>query len=422
MPITLGCIADDFTGATDLANMLVKGGLKTIQLLGIPNQKDVDPSVEAVVIALKTRTIPVREAVSQSLQALSWLKAVGTERFFFKYCSTFDSTDEGNIGPVIDAFMADLEASFTIACPAFPETGRTIFKGHLFVGDKLLSDSPMRNHPLTPMTDSNLVSILSRQSSLKVGLVQYQDVSGGALKIKGAFNELKREGVSIAVTDVLNDEHLHFLGEAVKEFKLITGGSGIALGLPYHWKSGNGSKEGMTADQLPEVSGKELVLSGSCSEMTRAQVDEFSKNNRALKLNPIELAKDTSALNKAIDWVIKAEIGRPILVYASAPPDTVKEIQQTLGQDLASSTVENAMAKIASEAVKNGFRRIVVAGGETSGAVVSKLGINSILIGKEIDPGVPATVSVGTPIISLVLKSGNFGSVDFFEKAFKQMP
>ena len=152
MPITLGCIADDFTGATDLANMLVKGGLKTIQLLGIPNQKDVDPSVEAVVIALKTRTIPVREAVSQSLQALSWLKAVGTERFFFKYCSTFDSTDEGNIGPVIDAFMADLEASFTIACPAFPETGRTIFKGHLFVGDKLLSDSPMRNHPLTPMT------------------------------------------------------------------------------------------------------------------------------------------------------------------------------------------------------------------------------------------------------------------------------
>ena len=322
MPITLGCIADDFTGATDLANMLVKGGLKTIQLLGIPNQKDVDPSVEAVVIALKTRTIPVREAVSQSLQALSWLKAVGTERFFFKYCSTFDSTDEGNIGPVIDAFMADLEASFTIACPAFPETGRTIFKGHLFVGDKLLSDSPMRNHPLTPMTDSNLVSILSRQSSLKVGLVQYQDVSGGAPKIKGAFNELKREGVSIAVTDVLNDEHLHFLGEAVKEFKLITGGSGIALGLPYHWKSGNGSKEGMTADQLPEVSGKELVLSGSCSEMTRAQVDEFSKNNRALKLNPIELAKDASALNKAIDWVIKAEIGRPILVYASAPPDT----------------------------------------------------------------------------------------------------
>ena len=422
MPITLGCIADDFTGATDLANMLVKGGLKTIQLLGTPRKSDVVPSVDAVIIALKTRTIPVEEAIEQSLRALNWLKSAGAEKFFFKYCSTFDSTDDGNIGPVIDALMADLETPFTIACPAFPETERTIFKGHLFVGDKLLSDSPMRYHPLTPMTDSNLVSTLSRQTSQKVGLVQYTDILGGPSEIRKAFDQLRKEDVAIAITDVLNDEHLYFLGEAVKDFKLITGGSGIALGLPSQLKSRNNHKEKITAHKLPKVLGKELILSGSCSEMTLAQVNEFSKKYRTLKLNPIELAESNASLENAVDWVIQAKGEEPILVYASAPPDAVNEAQKRLGRDLASSTVENALAKIASAAVQNGFRRIVIAGGETAGAVVSNLGIKGIMIGEQIDPGVPTTVSIGNPSIGLVLKSGNFGSADFFEKSLKVMP
>ena len=422
MPITLGCIADDFTGATDLANMLVKGGLKTIQLLGTPSKNDVVPSVDAVIIALKTRTIPVEDAIEQSLQAMNWLKNAGVKQFFFKYCSTFDSTDEGNIGPVIDALMAGLETQFTIACPAFPETERTIFKGHLFVGDKLLSESPMKDHPLTPMTDSNLVSTLSRQTSQKVGLVEYTNISGGPSEIRKAFNQLQKEGVAIAVTDILNDEHLYFLGEAVKDFKLITGGSGIALGLPSQLKSDKNHKEETTVHKLPEVLGKELILSGSCSEMTLAQVNEFSKKYCTLKLNPVELAESNSALDNAVDWVIQAKGVEPILVYASAPPDAVKEVQQRLGRDLASSTVENALAKIARAAVQNGFRRIVVAGGETAGAVVSKLGIKGIMIGEQIDPGVPTTVSIGNPSIGLVLKSGNFGSADFFEKALKVMP
>ena len=375
MPITLGCIADDFTGATDLANMLVKGGLKTIQLLGTPSKNDVVPLVDAVIIALKTRTIPVEDAIEQSLQAMNWLKNAGAKQFFFKYCSTFDSTDEGNIGPVIDALMAGLETQFTIACPAFPETERTIFKGHLFVGDKLLSDSPMKDHPLTPMTDSNLVSTLSRQTSQKVGLVEYTDISGGPSKIRKAFEQLQKEHVAIAVTDVLNDGHLYILGKAVKDFKLITGGSGIALGLPSHLKSHKNHKEETTVHKLPEVLGKELILSGSCSEMTLAQVNEFSKKYCTLKLNPVELAESNSALDNAVDWVIQAKGKEPILVYASAPPDAVKEVQQRLGRDLASSTVENALAKIARAAVQNGFRRIVVAGGETAGAVVSNLGI-----------------------------------------------
>ena len=422
MPITLGCIADDFTGATDLANMLVKGGLKTIQLLGTPSKNDVVPSVDAVIIALKTRTIPVEDAIEQSLQAMNWLKNAGAKQFFFKYCSTFDSTDEGNIGPVIDALMAGLETQFTIACPAFPETERTIFKGHLFVGDKLLSDSPMKDHPLTPMTDSNLVSTLSRQTSQKVGLVEYTDISGGPSEIRKAFEKLQKEHVAIAVTDVLNDEHLYFLGEAVKDLKLITGGSGIALGLPPQLKSHKNHKEETTANKLPAVFGKELILSGSCSEMTLAQVNEFSKKYCTLKLNPVELAESNSALDNAVDWVIQAKGKEPILVYASAPPDAVKEVQQRLGRDLASSTVENALAKIARAAVQNGFRRIVVAGGETAGAVVSNLGIKGIMIGEQIDPGVPTTVSIGNPSIGLVLKSGNFGSADFFEKALKVMP
>ena len=422
MAITLGCIADDFTGATDLANMLVKGGLKTIQLLGTPGKSDVVPSVDAVIIALKTRTIPVEEAIEQSLRALNWLKSAGAEKFFFKYCSTFDSTDDGNIGPVIDALMADLETPFTIACPAFPETERTIFKGHLFVGDKLLSDSPMKYHPLTPMTDSNLVSTLSRQTSQKVGLVQYTDILGGPSEIRKAFDQLRKEDVAIAITDVLNDEHLYFLGEAVKDFKLITGGSGIALGLPSQLKSRKNHKEKIAAHKLPKVLGKELILSGSCSEMTLAQVNEFSKRYRTLKLNPIELAESNSSLNNAVDWVIQAKGKEPILVYASAPPDAVNEAQKRLGRDLASSIVENALAKIASAAVQNGFRRIVVAGGETAGAVVSNLGIKGIMIGEQIDPGVPTTVSIGNPTIGLVLKSGNFGSVNFFEKALKVMP
>ena len=422
MPITLGCIADDFTGATDLANMLVKGGLKTIQLLGNPSKEDVVPSVDAVIIALKTRTIPVEEAIEQSLQALNWLKNAGAKQFFFKYCSTFDSTDEGNIGPVIDALMEALETQFTIACPAFPETERTIFKGHLFVGDKLLSDSPMKDHPLTPMTDSNLVSTLSRQTSQKVGLVEYKDILAGPSAIRKAFDQLQKEDVAIAVTDVLNDEHLYFLGEAVKDFKLITGGSGIALGLPSQFKSRNNHQEETRAHSLPKVLGKELVLSGSCSEMTLAQVDEFSKRYSTLKLNPIELAENNSALANSVDWVIQAKGEEPILVYASAPPDAVKQAQKKLGRDLASSTVENALAKIALAAVQNGFRRIVVAGGETAGAVVSNLGIKGIMIGEQIDPGVPTTVSIGDPSIGLVLKSGNFGSADFFEKAFEVMP
>ena len=422
MSLILGCIADDFTGATDMANMLVKGGLKTVQLLGVPSKNDDVPVADAIVIALKSRTIPANTAVKQSLEALDWLQGAGAKQFFFKYCSTFDSTDEGNIGPVTEALMDSLETQFTIACPAFPETGRTIFKGHLFVGDTLLSDSPMQFHPLTPMMDSNLVSTLSRQTNLEVGLVQHQQVSAGPEAVREAFAQLKLDGVSIAITDAVNDEELFTIGEAVSEFKLITGGSGVAMGLPNNYRRSGLFNINQQASQLPPVEGRELILSGSCSEMTRAQVKEFSKKHAAFQLDPLKLASDSNSLETAIAWIKTNIVAGPVLVYASAPPETVRQVQKKLGRQSAGNIIENAMAKISKEMVSDGVRRLVVAGGETAGAVVSSLGIKGLLIGEQIDPGVPGTLSIGAPRLALALKSGNFGSIDFFAKALRDMP
>lgn len=422
MSLILGCIADDFTGATDMANMLVKSGLKTVQLIGVPSKEDDVPLADAIVIALKSRTIPAKKAVKQSLKALDWLQCAGAKQFFFKYCSTFDSTDKGNIGPVTEALMDSLGTDFTIACPAFPETGRTIFKGHLFVGDTLLSNSPMRYHPLTPMNDSNLVSLLSRQTNLEVGLVQHQQVRAGPEAIRKAFTQLKTDGVSIAITDAVNDEELITIGEAVSEFKLITGGSGISMGLPNNYRRSGLLSNNQKLDQLFPVEGHELILSGSCSEMTLAQVKAFANKHAAYQLNPLKLAADSSSLDATISWIKDNIKEGPVLVYASAPPETVRKVQKKLGRLSAGSLVEGAMAKISKEMVSDGVRRLVIAGGETAGAVVSSLAIKGLIIGEQIDPGVPGTISIGAPRLALALKSGNFGSINFFEKALRNMP
>jgi len=418
----LGCIADDFTGATDLANMLVRGGLRTVQLLGVPEPGDPVPDVDVVVVALKSRTIPATDAVAQSLATLDWLKAAGARQFFFKYCSTFDSTDEGNIGPVTDALMDALGADFTIACPAFPETGRTIFKGHLFVGDQLLSDTHMRHHPLTPMTDSNLVSVLQRQTKRGVGLVQHREIEQGAGAIAKAFAQLRNDGKSIAITDAVSDAQLYVIGEALAGLELVTGGSGIALGLPANYRKAGLVGENAGADQVPAIAGPALVLSGSCSAATLGQVAEFEKHRPSHRLDPIALADGQGAVEAAIDWAKQNISDGPALVYASAPPEDVKSIQDRLGRAEAGDLVERAMAEIARALVDNGVRRLVVAGGETSGAVVSALGVKGLRIGAQIDPGVPGTVTMGELEIALALKSGNFGTPDFFEKALAAMP
>jgi 3-dehydrotetronate 4-kinase len=418
----LGCIADDFTGATDLANMLVRGGLRTVQLLGVPDPGDPVPDVDAVVVALKSRTISPADAISQSLATLGWLRAAGAQQIFFKYCSTFDSTDEGNIGPVTDALMDSLGADFTIACPAFPETGRTIFKGHLFVGDQLLSDTHMRHHPLTPMTESNLVAVLGRQTRREVGLIQHHEIGRGVASILATIEALKSGGKSIAIVDAVDDAQLYTIGEALAGLKLITGGSGIALGLPANYRKAGLVGENTTADQVPAVDGPGVVLSGSCSVATLGQVAEFAKTRPTLPLDPLAIADDPNTIQRAIDWAKEKLADGPALIHASAPASSVKAVQDKLGRNEAGELVERAMADIAAALVKAGVRRLVVAGGETSGAVVSALGVKGLLIGAQIDPGVPGTVTMGSPPMALALKSGNFGAPDFFEKALKLMP
>ena len=373
-------------------------------------------------VALKSRTIAPADAVAQSLATLKWLQAAGARQIFFKYCSTFDSTDAGNIGPVTEALMDALGADFTIACPAFPETGRTIFKGHLFVGDQLLSDTHMRHHPLTSMTDSNLVSVLSRQTERGVGLVQHREIEQGAGAIAEAFEALRKDGKSIAVTDAVSDHQLYVIGAALADLKLITGGSGIALGLPENYRRAGLVGNNPAANSVPAIAGPALVLSGSCSAATLGQIAEFSKIRPSYQLDPLSLAADPGAVDTAIDWA-RARLGDgPVLIYASAPPDAVKAAQDKLGRSAAGDLVEQAMATIARALVEGGVRRLVVAGGETSGAVVGALGVKALRIGAQIDPGVPGTVTMGTPAMALALKSGNFGTPGFFEKALRVMP
>ena len=419
MSVVLGAIADDFTGATDLCNTLVRRGMKTVQLIDVPGGNTAVPDAEAVVIALKSRTIPVGEAVSMSLKALAWLKDAGAKQVLFKYCSTFDSTDEGNIGPVGEALLEVLGSDFTLYCPAFPTLGRTIFKGYLFVGDVLLSESGMKDHPLTPMRDPSLVRVLQRQSRGKVGLVQHVTVAQGPAAIAAAFSKLKEDGFRHAIVDAIADRDLEAIGEAAKDFALITGGSGIALGLPENFRRAGLIGDGGGADILPRIAGKAAVLSGSCSEATRGQVAHMiNAGCPVFIIDPLAAAAGQNVAAEALTWASDKLGGQPILFSATAPPESVAEVQQKLGRERAGALVEGIMAEIARGLVERGVRRLVVAGGETAGAVVQALGVTGLRIGRQIDPGVPWTVSLGDPPLALALKSGNFGAPDFFSRAF----
>ncbi len=424
MSVILGCIADDFTGATDLCNTLVRQGMRSVQLIDVPAASAPVPEADAVVIALKSRTIPADAAIQQSLAALSWLQAAGCQQFFFKYCSTFDSTDAGNIGPVAAALLEALNSDFTIACPVFPETGRTLFKGHLFVGNQLLSDTHMRNHPLTPMTDSNLVEVLQRQTTLSVGLATYDDVAAGPARLQTRFTELQRSGHQFAIVDAVSDDDLITIGRACADLPLITGGSGVAMGLPGVYRDRGWLTEttpGRAASSTA-VAGAEAVLSGSCSAATLAQVNRFAARHPHFQIDPLALANGQDVAAEALQWALPKLSGGPVLIAASAAPETVKAVQEKLGSGHAGALVEACLAAVAKGLVAAGVRRMVVAGGETSGAVVAGLNIQGLHIGAQIAPGVPATVTTGDPCLALALKSGNFGGPDFFAEALKQMP
>ena len=416
MPLLLGCIADDFTGATDLANTLVKQGMTAVQLIGVPTGPL--PEADAIIIALKSRSIPARDAVRDSLAALDALLAAGAKQIFHKYCSTFDSTDAGNIGPVADALLARLASGFAIACPAFPTNGRTIFQGHLFVGGSLLSESGMENHPLTPMRDANLVRVLSRQTDGGVGLVPFATVEQGPFAIRRALTRLAEQGRRYAITDAATDAHLMAIGEACAPHALITGGSGIAMGIPENFRRAGLLPARPDAADLPPARGAMAVLAGSCSRATLGQIGLARDHLPVLELDALATPDAAAMTAQALDWAAdKLSDARPIVIAASANAERVEALQQRLGREAAGALIETTLANIAEALVARGTGRLLVAGGETSGAVVLRLGVTALRIGPEIDPGVPWTYAEPNGI-HLALKSGNFGGRDFFLKAF----
>jgi uncharacterized protein YgbK (DUF1537 family) len=424
--VTLGVIADDFTGATDVASMLVRAGMRTVQVIGVPDPADT-VDADAVVIALKTRTVPAAEAVRESLAALQWLQAAGMRQCYFKYCSTFDSTPAGNIGPVTEALMQALGTRFAIACPAFPENGRTIFRGHLFVGDELLSDSGMRHHPLTPMTDSNLVRVLQAQCTARVGLVRQYTVAQGAAAVRERFEALRADGISIAIADAIANADLRVLAAACADQPLLTAGSGLALGLPAVYAERGWLTPDAGAARLDPAGGRAAVLAGSCSIATNAQVLRWQQASRpAFAIDPRALARGEPVAADALAWLRSQWTSEPtteaVLVYATASADALREVQSELGAKQAGALVEDCLAHIARGLVEMGVRRLVVAGGETSGAVVQALGVTRLRIGPSICPGVPWTQAEGrapgSPL-HLALKSGNFGGPDFFDEALR---
>jgi len=438
MTLRLGCIADDFTGATDLANNLVRAGMRVVQLNGMPEAgaPPVEANVDAVVVALKSRTIAPADAVAQSLAACRFLKGGGATQIYFKVCSTFDSTPRGNIGPVLEALMDALDCRFTIATPAFPDNGRTVFKGHLFVGDVLLSESGMRNHPLTPMTDANLVRVLQAQLATtrgpgavprRVGLVDNRTVGASSAAIVERFRSLEQGGVAIAIADAVANDDLLRLGTAVKDLPLVCAGSGLAIGLPANF----GISASSESASLPPVGGFRAIVSGSCSEATNGQVAHFLQSGGAARqVDALALGDGSDdALVESIDawaraqWAAAPE--RAVLVYSTASPQAVAAAQAKGGGHDVGARLERILAAVARRLVEHGARRLVVAGGETSGACVQALGVSRLRIGAQIDPGVPwchAAPALAPQGMHLALKSGNFGGIDFFARAFTVGP
>jgi uncharacterized protein YgbK (DUF1537 family) len=421
--LKLGCIADDFTGGTDLANNLVRAGMRTLQAVGVPHGEA--PDCDAVVAALKSRTAPVEQAVAQALAAARWLRAHGAAQIYFKVCSTFDSTPQGNIGPVTEALIDLLGADFVVVTPAFPENGRAVFKGHLFVGDSLLSDSPMKHHPLTPMTDANLVRVLQAQldpvRGRRVGLIDHRVVARGADAIAERIAALRAEGVAMAIVDGVADDDLRALARAAASLPLVVAGSGLAIGIP----NLHGLQPDARAAQLPPAGGMRAVVSGSCSAATNSQVAAFmAAGGAALAIDPMQLAAGRDAAAEALAWARPRLGDAPVLIYATAEPDAVRAVQQRLGAGPAGSLVEQALSRIARGLVEAGVGQLVVAGGETSGACVQALGITQLRIGPQIDPGVPwchALTPARSAGLHLALKSGNFGGTDFFHRAFDRL-
>jgi uncharacterized protein YgbK (DUF1537 family) len=421
--LALGCIADDYTGASDLANTLTRAGLRTVQTIGIPADDLALPEVDAVVVSLKSRSIEAGLAVSRSRAADKWLRGRGARHVLFKICSTFDSTDAGNIGPVMDALRADCGEANVLVTPAFPETGRTVYQGNLFVGAVPLNESPLKDHPLNPMHDSNLVRVLARQSTTQIGLVDLATVTRGTEAVRARLADLAGNGIGAAIIDAVFDRDLETIGLVAAEHRLSVGASGIGLGLARALVStGKVRSAAVSGEAGAAVGGPAACLAGSCSQATLKQIASAEKVMPVLHLDPDRILTGAGEAQRVLDWARPRLAEGPVLIASSSTPDQVAALQARHGRDAAGHAIEQAMADIAEGLVKSGVRRLVVAGGETSGAVVDRLKIPGFLVGVEIAAGVPVLRAVGLEgDMLLALKSGNFGGAEFFSDALRLM-
>ncbi|THK39258.1 four-carbon acid sugar kinase family protein [Ensifer sp. MPMI2T] len=426
MSILLGSIADDYTGASDLANTLTKNGLSTVQTVGIPDASLPLPDVDAVVVSLKIRSVAAQEAVAAAGIAERWLRDRGAAHVLYKICSTFDSTDQGNIGPVTEALAEAAGGSTVLVTPAFPETGRTVYLGHLFVNDQPLNESPLKDHPLNPMHDANLVRVMAGQSRGAIGLVDLATVAAGPAAVRARIETLRAEGATAAIADAIFERDLEILGEAALDTPVSSGASGLGLGLARALvRSGRvPSRVSATADVIRPVGGYAAVVAGSCSSATLRQLAIAEQAMPVLKLNPERLLTAApDEISAALSWAGERMKAGPIIIAASTTPEAVSDLQSRYGREISGRAIEAATATIAAELVARGVKRLIVAGGETSGATVDRLGIPAFLIGPEIAPGVPVLRTIGNSQgeMLMALKSGNFGGDDFFAAALAMM-
>jgi 3-dehydrotetronate 4-kinase len=422
--LALGCIADDYTGASDLANTLTRAGLRTVQTIGVPADTLALPEVDAVVVSLKSRSIEASLAVSRSRAAEKWLRGRGADHVLFKICSTFDSTDAGNIGPVMDALRADARDPIVLVTPAFPETGRTVYQGNLFVGSVPLNESPLKDHPLNPMHDSNLVRVLARQSQTKIGLVDLATVACGPAAVRSRLADLSAKAIGAAIIDAVFERDLETIGEVALGHRLSVGASGVGLGLARALVAAGRARAATSSTGAGRaVGGPAVCLAGSCSQATLQQIANAETVMPVLHLDPDQVVGSRNEARRALAWAQQRIAEGPVLIVSSSTPDQVAAVQSRHGREAAGHALEQAMADIAEGLVQSGVRRLVIAGGETSGAVVDRLGIPGFLVGPEIAAGVPVLRSVGDKSgeMLLALKSGNFGGPNFFSDALNLM-
>jgi uncharacterized protein YgbK (DUF1537 family) len=420
MSLLLGCVADDYTGASDLANTLTRNGLRTLQTIGIP-PADLDiGAADALVVALKSRSIAAADAVAQSLAAEAWLRGRGAQHILFKICSTFDSTDAGNIGPVMNALRESCAAETVLVTPAFPETGRTVYQGHLFIKNVPLHESPMKDHPLNPMRDSNLVRVLQHQSGeTRIGLVDFSTVSAGEDAIAVRQQELLKTGVPVAIVDAVLDRDLETIGRAAAKSAFSVGASGLGLGLARALRAdATGGMEDFSAHR---AGGLAACLVGSCSAASLEQIAKAEAAMPVRRLDTERLLAGPQEVADALTWAQARLHDGPVLIASSAGPEALQAVQARHGREASGQAVEQAMAAIAAGLAERGVRRMAIGGGETSGAIVDRLGLRAFEVGPEIAPGVPMLRSVGGEAMMMALKSGNFGGPEFFVRALEMM-